>query len=420
MNKSYPKYLKRNVIDHIIEPIPSRKYSQLVVIPALDELEYVEDTLNSIAGNSAESLLDTAVIVVVNNSANTPNEKVDNNQELLRLFRTHVLDCATKINLFWIDASSTGLEIQGDGGVGTARKIGMDGMLPFLTNEALIFSLDADTLVSDNYLSAARGWFDDNPTIPTGVIHFEHRFDSDNTKQAIIDYELFMRQFTIGLRQINSWYDYYSIGSAIVIRSVDYVKAGGMRIKNGGEDFYFMQAARKIGSVGGINSTTVYPSARVSDRVDFGTGPKMQQLVDGDEIRGYNPEVFQTTLSLFKIVDRLDPEQFEFLSEAFEAELPIVACQFFSDSNFNKVWGKVYRNTPKTVEKLVGAFHIWFDALRTLRFVHHLEEGDPVTYGRIPIADAYRCMADLYQLGIPDEMYATHESLLIWLRDNRM
>lgn len=420
MNKSYPKYLRRNVIEHVIEPAPHGTFSQLVVIPALDELDYVEKTLESIAANSSESLSDTAVVVVVNNSDKTSEEKVANNQEQLRRFRENEVECAAKLNLFWIDASSEGCAIQGDGGVGTARKIGMDGMLPFLHEGALIFSLDADTLVSNNYISASRTWLDNNPDVATAVIHFEHRFDNEHTRSAIVDYELFMRQFTIGLRHVDSWYDYYSIGSAIVIRSVDYVKAGGMRIKNGGEDFYFMQAARKIGAVGEIHDTVVYPSARVSDRVDFGTGPKMQQLVDGDEIRGYNPSVFTAMRKVFDIVERLTLETFENLADMLEAELDEVSWGFFDASNFHNVWRKVHRNTPKSREKIIEAFHIWFDALRTLRFVHHIEESGDTRYARIPISDAYRQMSELYCMEIPDEAFAYHETLLTWLRDNRL
>ena len=420
MNKSYPKYLKRNAIKHTIEPVPHKEFSQIVVIPVLDELEYITETLNSIADNSKESLEDTAIIVVVNNSTSASIEQVENNLELLRMFREGDVACSSKLNLFWIDAASTGNEIQGDGGVGTARKIGMDGMLPYLNDDALIFSLDADTIVSNNYIAAARKWFNSNKEISTAVIHFEHRFDNDHTKQAIIDYELFMRQFTIGLRYVDSWYDYYSIGSAIVIRSTDYVKAGGMRIKNGGEDFYFMQAARKIGLVGEIHDTTVYPSARVSDRVDFGTGPKMQQIVDGDEIFGYNPAVFSAIKSVFDVLNGLECETFEQLTEIMEKKLDTVVWSFFESSNFGNVWRKVYKNTPKKNEKIVGAFHIWFDALRTLRFVHHIEEFAPDKYGRIPISEAFKKMSDNYNICIPLDAFESHETLLSWIRNNRM
>ena len=65
--------------------------------------------------------------------------------------------------LFWIDATSKKKQISKKGGVGEARKIGMDSCLQVLgeesLNEKLFFCLDADTLVSENYLSAAYKYF---------------------------------------------------------------------------------------------------------------------------------------------------------------------------------------------------------------------------------------------------------------------
>lgn len=420
MNKSYPKYLSRNIVTHKIEPKPEHKFSQLVVIPALDELEYIQDTLNSLNNNSSESLTSTAVVVVVNNSTTTSNDKVQNNQKLLKLFREGMADNFKNLNLFWIDASSPGNEIQGDGGVGTARKIGMDGMLSYLDDDSLIFSLDADTLVSDNYIVATREWFDNNKSYSAAVIHFEHRFDNEYAVDAIVDYELFMRQFIVGLRNIGSWYNYYSIGSAIVIRSTAYIKAGGMRVRNGGEDFYFMQATRKIGLIGEINNSVVYPSARFSNRVNFGTGPKMQEVVKGCEILGYNPNVFEAIRSIFNVVNNLESETFEQLTEIMSTELEPVVWSFFESSNFGNVWRKVYKNTPKVKEKIVVAFHIWFDALRTLRFVHHIEENAPDKFKRIPVSEAFRHMSKLYNINIPENAFDSHKKLLIWLRKHRM
>ena len=37
-------------------------------------------------------------------------------------------------------------------GVGTARKIGMDFILKYAKQDSLIFCLDADTMVKNNYL----------------------------------------------------------------------------------------------------------------------------------------------------------------------------------------------------------------------------------------------------------------------------
>ena len=70
----------------------------------------------------------------------------------------------TKLRLGYIDASSKGFEIpEREGGVGMARKIGMDKALRLLnknfSEKKLIVSLDADTLVQTNYLDAIKNYF---------------------------------------------------------------------------------------------------------------------------------------------------------------------------------------------------------------------------------------------------------------------
>ena len=43
---------------------------------------------------------------------------------------------------------------------------------------------------------------------------------------------------------------------------------------------------------------------------------------------------------------------------------------FFESEKFFKVWPGIRRNTPGN--KLPEAFHVWFDGLKTLRFLHRV------------------------------------------------
>ena len=65
----------------------------------------------------------------------------------------------------------------------------------------------------------------------------------------------------------------FTIGSAFAVTANAYIKRGGMTRSQAGEDFYFLQTLAQIGTVGEITTTKVYPSARLSDRIPFGTGP---------------------------------------------------------------------------------------------------------------------------------------------------
>jgi len=96
----------------------------------------------------------------------------------------------------------------------------------------------------------------------------------------------------------------YTIGSAFAVRAEAYVKQGGMNRRQAGEDFYFLNKLTKLGTVAEINDAFVFPSARVSDRVPFGTGAAMTKWMNEDEdlTKTYNFAAFQDLKRLF---DRL-------------------------------------------------------------------------------------------------------------------
>lgn len=57
-----------------------------------------------------------------------------------------------------------------------------------------------------------------------------------------------------------------------------------------------MQKFIELNSLGEINETVVYPSARISNRVPFGTGRAMQKLL------GESPEWFTTSFEIFSLI----------------------------------------------------------------------------------------------------------------------
>ncbi|MDP1989387.1 MAG: glycosyltransferase family A protein, partial [Syntrophales bacterium] len=157
---------------------------QAVVIPALAERDSLFRTLAGIARNPSGDLQRTLVICVVNNHRPplTSDREIADNQKTLLILQSLVFRrpasqdlpdgtredlrhiAGSDLRLAFIDASSPGLEIPDrDGGVGTARKIGMDAALRIVDARAagggVICCLDADTLVEENYLSAFQSYF---------------------------------------------------------------------------------------------------------------------------------------------------------------------------------------------------------------------------------------------------------------------
>ena len=380
--KVYQKYLKR-AKPCILEPVePENKFSGAVVIPALAEYDFLPSTLAALAQAEPEKY-SVAVVIVINNSAKTPPDKINENAEMLDALRSgNESFCGglkPGIELFWIDACSAGNEISAKGGVGEARKLGMDRCLELFPreklNESIFFCLDADTLVTPNYLKAVFEFFRRHSETYSATLSFAHRPGETASEHAAIEaYEEFMHYYVDGLKRAGSPYDFYALGSAISCRAEAYVRAGGMRSRNGGEDFYFMQAVSKFGHCGVIKEAQVFPSARPSDRVPFGTGPKIREIVNGQELLFYNPEIFDILKKLISTVNGLhNPADFELLPTVIEERCGEETTEYFRSNDFAAAWENIYRHTRHEIEYLRKAFHTWFDAFRTLKFVHFCE-----------------------------------------------
>ena len=175
-------------------------------------------------------------------------------------------------------------------GVGLARKIIMDEAVRRFSDasdsEQIILSLDADTLVSPDYLVEVWNSFKKKEDYDAANIYFEHpisgtEFES-NIYQAIIDYELHLRYYRQGLKYTGHPFHHHCVGSALAVRNRSYQKFGGMNTRKAGEDFYFFQKIVMNGKVFDITSTCVYPSPRISDRVVFGTGRAVSDILSSE------------------------------------------------------------------------------------------------------------------------------------------
>lgn len=168
-------------------------------------------------------------------------------------------------------------------GVGMARKRGMDeGLWRFNqtgNSDGVIISLDADTLVEPNYLTAIEHFFAKNKGYAGTTISFSHQTQglSERQKRGIALYEKYLSYYKTALEYTGFPHAMYTVGSAFAVSAWAYLKRGGMTRRKAGEDFYFLTNLTQSGKVGEITETTVHPSARISDRVPFGTGIAMKQ-----------------------------------------------------------------------------------------------------------------------------------------------
>jgi hypothetical protein len=389
-----------------ITGIKRADYAGVVVIPACDEEQWIFRTLDSLAANDPE-LLDTfLVLVVVNHRPDAEQPVKIANRRTLEHFTASPL--RQKLQLGWIDACSDGFVIP-HGGVGAARKLGFDLALTRLRDDhdPTLVCLDADTLVEPNYLETIEKHFSTNSG--GAVIPFAHQTaPTDAEQRAIEQYELYMRCYLQGLRQSGSPYAFHTIGSAIACTVSAYVSCGGMNRRQGGEDFYFLQSLVKTSGVSNLYGTTVHPSARLSTRVPFGTGPALRRMLDQpNEVSFCPPAAFTLLGDWLKLVNRstgLTGSELQATATALDHTLG----HFMRRNRLAETWDRLINNYADPAG-LLRAFHAWFDGLRTRQLLRHLghkkafalmtaAEAAPLFLGQVGLASTGTLGGDLEKL----------------------
>lgn len=354
------KYLRRNPVNSIPE---LARYVHAVVIPAYDEEENIPVLLENLS--CVEISEPTAVIVVVNYPAGAGGESS------IRLY-DKLLSCTLppQFGLFPVFAPEL------ENGVGEARKIGFDifchSRNSVNADTSVMFSLDADCLVHQEYFSETL-----KILVPEdagcAVIRVSHRKPDDpELAAAMAVYEKYLLDYEENLSRCNSPYAYNAIGSGFAAKVKDYIRCGGMKLKKAGEDFYFLQSAAKCSKIVKTSKALVFPSARISERVPFGTGTAVRDIISGIMPR-------QVTLNAFAelktVLDSIETPGILDSGDIFISGLSPQAAAFFQTNNFVPTWNRILANQKldNDTDKR-KAFHLWFDALQTRRFLHLLSE----------------------------------------------
>ena len=309
------------------------------------------------------------VLVVLNHADNTPAKIKQQNTATYDQLTAWIEQCTTEGIQFHLRFYPN-LPVK-HAGVGLARKLGLDEAIARfhqIQREGLLVNLDADCVVEVDYLCAIEQAFQAQPNMPGGHLYFEHPLTggvSEAHDQGMLRYELYLRYYRHGLRYAESPYAFYTIGSCIVVRSKIYEQIGGMNRRQAGEDFYFLQKLRSMGPLVDITGTVVRPSARLSDRVPFGTGKAVETwlLSASADYLTYHPQVFVELKALYAAVSALyrQPNQDPPVSELMQA--------FLVEQGLVQKVGEMHANASRweTFEK---RFHHWFNGFMCLKFIH--------------------------------------------------
>lgn len=256
-------------------------------------------------------------------------------------------------------------------GVGWARRFLFSQIEAHSCDDDIWVSLDADTDLDPNYLASVVRAFRDYPKAVALTAPYYHRLPEDPCQAVnLLRYELYMRHYRIGLARAGSPYAFTALGSAMAFRPRAYRAVRGFPPRQAGEDFYLLQNLRKHGALIQHLDARVYPASRPSDRVPFGTGPVVgaqDPEINRERYPFYHPRYFQELadgLAAFKALHR-GPVQTTF--EAFFKARGVKAGLF----------EKMRRNHPRQ-DRFIHACHEYFDGLRTLQYLRHQSQVNPM------------------------------------------
>lgn len=372
-------------------------------LPAMNEAYYIGETLRCL--KLQETLCKIEIFVCINQpDAWWENpDKIDvclNNQRTFDIVR----NASAEIKI--IDRSSKGNGWKGkETGVGQARNTLMNEINRLASPEDLIISIDADTKFDTNYAeSVAQNFKKNHAALALSTPYYHHLTHDEAANKAILRYEIYMRNYSLNMLRINSPFAFTALGSAMACRVSAYRKIGEISPMKSGEDFYFLQQLRKIGSILIWNESHVYPAARFSDRVYFGTGPAMIKGNQGnwESYPVYSPSLFDEIGETYQYLNQIYTNSFE------NNFLNFLKIQFKNDNFLDPI-----RKNCKTAEQFVKAFHFKVDGLRILQFLKHQQNERNL--------QDYDCLLDNIKVNFLDvevgERNLNDIEHLIWFRD---
>ena len=373
-NNTFNKYKKKSIypgLDRHYTP-KKRYYNYFIIIPVFNEHNYLLSTLKSIIQQKNIYLNNTLVVLVINNTVDA-NRSIKNNNESTNLM---IQSYEFNFEYMILDYYSKGNELPNkEGGVGVARKIGMDYCLRYSNQDSLLFCLDADTLISKDYLSKIIQFYY-KTDFKTCVIKFSHQKSPDKKiEKAIRLYEQTLYNIADQIKKCKSPYGYVSMGSTIVCKVKAYVAVGGMSKKSAAEDFYFMQSLAKYHSIHFINDCLVYPSSRLEMRVYLGTGFRLLQFNENNFFLDldFSENCFITIKKIITFVEKNYKISYNIFLKELNKNFDDKICNFLNNHDLKKIWNKINRNA-KTKKQFMIFFHQWFDALKIMQLLKFLNK----------------------------------------------
>ncbi len=337
-------------------------------IPAMDENDYLFDTLKCIERQNYAGKIQTYICVNQPEWWHDDDNKRDickRNAELLEKLRERkkgliVIDKTTKGN---------GWATKKKSGVGVARQTLLNEILERATEKDIFVSMDADCTFGNNYINSVVCNLEKNKQFSAFNSPYYHRLTSnENADRGILRYEIYMRIFLLNMLRIKSPFAFTAFGSAIACRIKTCKSLGNFDAHQAGEDFYFLQKIVKHEKISLYGDEIITPSSRMSDRVPFGTGKAIATM-----------EKEERTYPIFhhSFFDKI-AEAYQILDSLYKKDIHSELFDFLQSTSKEKesIWTSIRENSS-SLQQFKRMFHQKCDGLKIFQFLRQQAEQNP-------------------------------------------
>lgn len=386
-------------------------WDYFIGIPLCGEWERYQYVLQSIHSLKRSKESDRILLLLlINENPASPALYCQQNQQTLMELLSHSARCLLTSPPSWLISPEPFLDLlvinrtqmwrfPEKQGVGLARKILADigaclwsaGML----RRKWLHNTDGDAILPDDYLLQAAPYENDPTTTALLYQYQHHNLDDEQAEindhwQAAQLYECWLRYYELGLAYAASPFAFPTIGSTITIDAEAYQRIHGFPRRSAGEDFYLLNKLAKLGKIQVLGGKPIILADRPSVRVPFGTGQgtaKIQSLLRQQQsYEVYHPAVFDGLKIILKTTKAYlqlgNTEQFQdILLRETEQIHPQLGREPLQKLWLNAVADFQFQNACHTVQKqardqagIERQFHVWFDAFRTLKWIHRLRD----------------------------------------------
>lgn len=274
-------------------------------------------------------------------------------------------------------------------GVGWARKQLMDEafrrLISIGNEDGVITGFDADSQCQANYFVALNEFFAKNRKATACSIKFAHDIEGEKYNseiyKAITLYELHLRYFINAQKRIGTPYAFQTVGSSFAVRAKHYAQVNGMAPKKAGEDFYFLQKVMALGHFYQLNTTCIFPSSRISNRVGFGTGPSVGDISKTGEKLTFNFDSFLEIEKMFQFLETIYKEDVKV--EIWPLHLEFI--KYLKSQKAQEVIHNLKRN-HKSFPNFQIAFMQWFGGFQILKILNILSKTE--RFQDLPVIEA--------------------------------